>query len=123
MKEIFKPIKGLEGLYSISNLGRVRNEKFNRILNPSLKNNGYYYHNLSVNGKKKNFYIHRLIAEAFIPNPYDYPVINHKDENKTNNSIDNLEWCTIEYNLNYGTRNYRISKANSNRRNKTSKIK
>ena len=104
MKEEFRPIKGYEGLYEVSNLGNVRNVKTGRILKSFDNKRGYLTIRLSKNGKSSKFYIHRLVAEAFISNPNNYPVINHKDEIKTNNSIDNLEWCTQKYNINYGTR-------------------
>ena len=64
------------------------------------------------NGESKFFPIHRLVAEAFIENPHNFPFINHKDEDKSNNHVENLEWCTNEYNINYGTRNERAAKAN-----------
>ena len=70
---------------------------------------GYLKVNLYKNSKQKRCYIHRLVAQAFIPNPDDLPVINHKDENPSNNCADNLEWCTQEYNTNYGTRNFKIA--------------
>ena len=65
---------------------------------------------LCKNGKPKTFQIHRLVAQAFIPNPQNLPCVNHKDEDKTNNTVDNLEWCTHEYNDNYGTHNERVAK-------------
>ena len=66
---------------------------------------------LSSNGKSKYYAVHRLVASAFIPNPNNYPCVNHKSEVKTDNRVDNLEWCTQEYNINYGTRNEKASKA------------
>lgn len=115
MKEIFVPIKGYEELYEISSSGRVKGIKRNRFL--TLKNTdcGYLKVNLSKPyGDKKGhslrtFIVHRLVAEAFIPNPDNLPCVNHKDENKHNNSVDNLEWCSHAYNDNYGTRNSRMS--------------
>lgn len=117
--EIWKDIKNYEGHYQISSIGRVRN-----IISGKLKTLfkhicGYEKVTLYNNGKGKKYYIHRLVAEAFIPNPDNLPFVNHKDENKTNNCIDNLEWCTNEYNLNYGTRNNRISKKQINDANKS----
>ena len=76
--------------------------------------NGYYYVCLSKNGIVKNYFVHRLVAEVFLPNPDNLPCVNHKDEDKSNNNVDNLEWCTHEYNINYGTRNKRIGKSNTN---------
>lgn len=112
MKEIWKEIKEYEGLYQISNLGRVKSLITNKILKGN-KNAEYNYVCLRKDGKQKIKKIHRLVAEAFIPNPNNYLCINHKDENKLNNKSDNLEWCTKIYNNNYGTRNERMSKRNS----------
>lgn len=74
-----------------------------------IKPNSYHYIGFTRDRKTRNEYIHRLVAEAFIPNPNNYPQVNHKDENPNNNSVDNLEWCTGKYNVNYGTRNDRAS--------------
>ena len=114
MKEEWKDIKGYEGLYQISNLGRIKSLNYNRtkkekILSNSTNRKGYLFVILYKNGKKKSFKVHRLVAIHFIENPNNYFQVNHKDENKSNNRVDNLEWCTQEYNLNYGTRNKRIS--------------
>ena len=104
MEEIWKDIKGYEGLYQVSNLGRVKSLKFGkeRILKPGRKKIGYLivllYDN---NGICKWFRIHRLVAEAFIPNPNNLPEVNHKDEDKSNNRVSNLEWCTRQYNNEY----------------------
>lgn len=108
MKEIWKDIdeiKGIDytGLYQVSNLGRVKGLKNKHILKQRLKNNGYCVLTLCKENKPKTYLVHRLVAEAFIPNPNNYPQVNHKDEDKTNNCVDNLEWCTKEYNMNYGT--------------------
>lgn len=114
MKELFKPIKGYEGLYEISSFGRVKNVNRNSFLKLKPTNCGYLKVNLSkpYDDKKghylKTYTIHRLVAEVFIPNPDDLPCVNHKDENKHNNHIDNLEWCSHAYNDNYGTRNSRM---------------
>lgn len=110
--EIWKDILGYEGLYQVSNLGNVRRD--GRLLKPSIrKRDGYAEVQLSKNNKKVSKRVHRLVAEAFIPNPCGYSEINHKDENPANNVADNLEWCDRRYNVFYGTRNSRISKSNS----------
>lgn len=120
--EIWKDIEGYEGLYQVSNMGnikRVEHEDYRcrqgyrvfkeRILKPYISTKGYKRVNLSKNNKKKEVPVHRLVAMAFIENPNNYPQINHKDENKFNNNVDNLEWCTCKYNNNYGTKSQRIS--------------
>lgn len=84
------------------------------MLKPGKNTGGYLQIKLCKNGKRKIFTIHRLVAETFIPNPDNLLCINHKDENKENNRVENLEWCTYEYNNNYGTIKQRISKANTN---------
>ena len=116
-KEIFAPIKGYEGLYQISSYGRVKS-KYNRTKSGFIKqqknHKGYLVVWLSKNGKDKGYLVHRLVGEAFLPNWFDDTQINHLDENKENNNIDNLEWCSNEYNHNYGTRNERAAKANTN---------
>lgn len=111
MKEEWKDIQNYEGLYQVSNLGRVKSFrqstklrcKSEYILKPFLANNGYAQVTLYNNTKKHKFLVHRLVACAFIPNPDNLPQINHKDEDRTNNVVDNLEWCTAEYNNAYGT--------------------
>ncbi len=109
-REIWKDIAGYEGAYQVSNKGRVRsyadNNRFSgRVLALMTDAMGYVVVNLS----RKTHKVHRLVANAFIENPNNYPCVNHKDENKTNNNSCNLEWCTYKYNNNYGTRNERIS--------------
>lgn len=112
MIEEWKEIEGYEGLYEVSNLGRVKSLKYGkeRILKAGKDGCGYMLVNLCKEGKMKMFRIHRLVAAAFIPNPQNLPEINHIDENKENNCSDNLEWCDRKYNINHGTRNERISK-------------
>ena len=103
-KEIWKDCKGYEGKYQVSNFGRVWNVNNQKYLKPWISKGGYYLVNLmSKNGKIKHELIHRLVAIAFIDNPCNYPQVNHKDEDKTNNCVDNLEWCDCKYNNNYGT--------------------
>lgn len=114
--EVFKYIEGYEGLYQISNYGNVKSLWYGkeRILKPSADGNGYLFVNLYKDAKRKHHQVHRLVAQAFIPNPDNLPQVNHKDECKINNSVENLEWCTCEYNLNYGTRNQRAGEALTN---------
>lgn len=108
--ENWKDIENYEGLYQISDQGRVRNVMTGRILMQQ-RNRGYMRVTLCKEGKQEFYSTHRLVAEAFIfnPNPEKYDQVNHKDEDKTNNRADNLEWCDAEYNLNYGTRIARLS--------------
>ena len=101
--EIWKPVLGFETVYSVSNYGRVKNNRTGVILKPVLQSKGYYQVFLSVNNKCVHRFIHRLVAEAFLSNPNNYPQVNHKDENKANNCVWNLEWCSAKYNTNYGT--------------------
>jgi hypothetical protein len=104
--EIWKDIKGYEGLYQVSNLGRVKSlgnskSKKEKILKPFKRGRGYLTVKLFNNNKKKQIFIHRLVAETFIDNPDNLPQVNHKDENKQNNLLDNLEWCTNKDNARY----------------------
>ena len=115
MGKLWKEIPDTDGKYLISTDGEVmaisRRVKFGNVFRwtktnirtARKKENGYL--ELEILGK--HHYIHRLVAEAFIPNPYNFPCINHKDENKENNSVENLEWCDYSYNANYGTRTKR----------------
>lgn len=122
MQELWKDIKGYEGIYQVSNLGRIKSfDKWVRygrgvrlikgkILSEHNKENQYKTVILcDSNGKGKTHRTHRLVAEAFIKNPECYPQVNHIDENKTNNCVDNLEWCTSLYNVNYGSRSEKQS--------------
>lgn len=99
--EIWKPIKGFEGEYEISNFGRVKSLKSNIIMRQYEYRGGYLEVHLRQHSKKYHKKIHRLVSEAFLPNPNNYPEVNHKDENKKNNRFDNLEWCTHQYNNTY----------------------
>lgn len=103
--EIWKDIKDYEGLYWVSNLGRVKSKR--KILKPI--NGEYLKVGLSKNGKQKTFTIHRLVAQEFVNNPKNKPQVNHKDENKHNNNSNNLEWVTFQENMNYGTKQDRES--------------
>lgn len=107
--EIWKDVVGYEGLYKVSDKGRVKSLKFGKvkILKPVRDTCGYLRVNLCKNGLKKTYYVHHLTAQSFIPNPNNLPEINHRDEDKTNNKVENLEWCTAKYNANFGTRNQR----------------
>lgn len=112
-EEVWKPVKGYEGLYLVSNLGRVKSlDKIcpyrlpgftmlrkGRILKPNLKPTGYYECSLTKDGKLKSFRVHRLVAESFIPNPNNYETINHINEIKADNRVENLEWCTVKRNI------------------------
>ncbi len=141
-KEVWRDIIGYEGLYKVSSHGRIKSlakprfygESVNLknhqnalwpeiIMKPRLKKNGYLQIGLSKNGKYKTFTIHRLVAKVFISNPDNLPYVNHKDENKQNNRVDNLEWCSPAYNTNYGTAIERFSKATRNRPNRKKGIK
>lgn len=113
--EVWRPIAGYEGLYEVSSLGQVRS--LDRIINEIFKGTPYtrnikgrvlrqrkiYRGYCAITLKNKSLFIHRIVAEAFVPNPDNLPEINHKDENKLNNRADNLEWCDRLYNVNYGT--------------------
>lgn len=122
--EKWRDIEGFDGLYQVSNMGRVRsldrtdkNGQFRkgRVLADKHNNRGYHMIALCRDGNAKYRLIHRLVAIAFLNNPDNLPEVNHKDENKANNSVSNLEWFTSEYNLNYGTRKYRIAKSSGNK--------
>lgn len=111
MEEIWKDIKGYNGVYQVSNLGNVRRIKLkeynsteyiiDRNIKPTDNGNGYKIVGLSKDNKRKNYYIHRLVAIAFIKNPNMYKEINHKDNQKSNNNVNNLEWCDRGYNVRY----------------------
>lgn len=123
MEEIWKDIEGYEGVYQVSNLGRVRS--LDRIvecvtngkprtfrvkgvvMKQHQRKDKYMCIVFWIANKPKTFLIHRLVAEAFISNPDNFPMINHKDEDKTNNHVDNLEWCTNQYNLTYKNAQHR----------------
>lgn len=113
MNEEWRPIPGYERDYFISNRGRVKSQRRGRtkILKPiHEKWNGYYIVTLfDEQGTAHKERIGRLVALAFIPNPHGYPVVNHKDEDKTNDDVENLEWCTVAYNTKYGTSRQRAA--------------
>jgi len=109
--EVWKVADGSNGNYEVSSLGRVRNVHTGHILKQSVKRTGYCEVEFAYD-VNKFFLVHRLVAIAFIDNPNGYKYVNHKDEDKTNNDVSNLEWCTAKYNCNYGigslARNHRI---------------
>lgn len=123
MKEIWKDIKEYQGKYQVSNLGKIRTlikwDLNKRKYIATIKNiklrkdkDGYILVDLHKNNKTKTFKVHRLVAEAFISNPNNYPQINHKNEIKNDNRVENLEWCSNEYNARYGTKNQRAAEKN-----------
>lgn len=111
--EIWKDIVGYEGLYQVSNNGLVRSFYFGkiRILKPTINKSGYYQVSLKKDGVGKSHLVHRLVATSFIENNDNLPMVNHKDEDRLNNNVDNLEWCTNKYNVNYGNRNKKLSES------------
>lgn len=118
--EKWEDVIGYEGLYKVSNRGRVKSvDRIDsmgrlhkgRILSIATQPNGYCFVNLWSNGRQSHNMVHRLVASAFIDNPYGYKEINHLNEDKSDNSAENLEWCTHKYNMNYGTGHKRSAKA------------
>ena len=118
MSEIWKDVIGLEGIFQVSNMGRIRSlDKYanvcgggkrlvkGRILKLTKLQNGYYEAQFHHKGERIIYLLHRLVAIHFIDNPLNLPEVNHKDENPQNNNVENFEWCTSKYNANYGTRN------------------
>lgn len=108
-----KDVVGFEGLYAVTSCGRVWSYRKNIFLSPFKNNVGYLVVNLKKDGKSYKKLVHRVVAEAYIENPDNLPQVNHKDENKENNCLTNLEWCTAKYNMNYGTCVERIVEKNS----------
>lgn len=122
MKEEWRDIKGYEGYYQVSNLGRIRSVKRilcdgktrrGAVIKGFPDRNGYYRIVLYKEAKMHRYMVHRLVASTFIDNPHNYPMINHIDEDKSNNTVNNLEWCDCKYNINYGTRTKRASGENT----------
>lgn len=107
--EKWENVKGYEKYYEVSNQGRVKSKRTNRILSQTIRGRGYWGVALNIDGKQKQVYVHRLVAEAFIENKDNLPCVNHRDEDKNNNRVGNLEWCSYSYNNNYGTRLSRIA--------------
>lgn len=127
MQEIWKDVRGYEGLYQVSNLGRVKSLERQVKLRQYTKNlpeknmkltlnkRGYLYVHLCKNGKYQGYRVHRLVAMAFIPNPHNKPQVNHIDRNVLNNSVDNLEWCTNAENMKHASATgFRKVKKNAN---------
>ena len=114
--ENWKAIAGYEGLYQISDLGRIKSLKYGKekIMKPQKTRCGYLKVCLYKDGYGKTIIVHRLVAETFIPNPQGFETVNHKDEVKTNNTVGNLEWMSKKDNLNYGTRNKRVAESHIN---------
>ena len=113
MKEEWRPVVGYEGRYEVSSLGRIRRVK---IIIPSKKKHGYMQVSLvDGNGVRKSLRLHRIVAEAFLPNPDGKPQVNHRDEDPENNRADNLEWATAEENTNYGSRTARAAAKNGSK--------
>jgi hypothetical protein len=131
MNEVWKNIEFTDNKYAVSNLGNVRRNEHYTTIGPTKNRkdpsiafykerlmtkyksvDGYEIVHIVVNKKMQPYKVHRLVANAFIPNPHELPQVNHKDENTLNNTVTNLEWCTAKYNANYGTRNDRLRIAN-----------
>lgn len=120
--EVWKDVVGYDGRYQVSNKGNVRSvarkdsigrKCGGRVLRPGYDKDGYRQVSLCKDGKPKTKKIHRLVTEIFIPNPNGFSEVNHKDEIKTNNYVENLEWCTRKYNVNYGTAIERVTQTQS----------
>lgn len=114
MKEVWKDIEGYEGKYQVSNFGNVMSLNYNhtgkkRLMKLRKNRYGYLEVHLYKDGKVKWYKVHRLVAQAFLANPNNLSQVNHKDQNKENNIVSNLEFCSPEYNVNYGDRNERAS--------------
>lgn len=109
MNEIWEWISGYEGEYAISTLGRVWSEHSKRLLSLTPNYAGYLVVDLSKNGTSAQFRVHRLVAGAFLPNPNALPQVNHINEKRNDNRVDNLEWCTSKHNNNHGNHNKKIS--------------
>ena len=120
--EVWKGVVGYEGFYQVSNKGNVYSvervdsrghRRRGRMLKPKYNRGGYLTVNLCKNGKPKTKTVHRLVAETFLPNLSGLSQVNHRDEIKDNNNVENLEWCDARYNSNHGTRNERMAQAQS----------
>lgn len=115
-EEVWKDVVGYEGIYKVSNFGNIKSYSrypHGKLLRGVKSTNGYYKVILCKDGEKSTIAVHRLVATAFLPNSDNLSQVNHKDENKLNNNVDNLEWCSASYNHNYGTSIERSSKGES----------
>lgn len=101
MDDKWKEIEGFDGKYLVNSKGEIYSTLRNRFVKQRVTEKGYKRVTLTTNGVKKDFLVHRLVASAFVENKENLPFVNHKDENKSNNQAENLEWCTSEYNHNY----------------------
>src|SRR5690606_13797524 len=110
MTEEWRDVVGYEGLYQVSNTGRVKSLYNNILLKPVKLKNGYLVVCLHKDGKQKNRHIHRLVAEAFLPNPNKFPVVMHLDDEKTNNNVWNLKWSTHSENHTHNGLSFRIGR-------------
>lgn len=99
MKEVWKDIPLYKGIYEVSNMGKVRSKVTNKLATTFKNDRGYIIAKIYLNGRIKNERVHRLVAMTFIPNPNNYPQVNHLDYDRTNNRVENLEWCTGEQNI------------------------
>jgi hypothetical protein len=112
MEEVWVRVSGYENYYEVSNFGRVKSYhryKEGKLLKFNKNHFGYLSVALIKNGQVKLTKVHRLVAKEFLKNPQNLPQVNHIDEDVTNNRVDNLEWCTASYNINYGTRNLKMA--------------
>ena len=119
LKVEWKLIEGFDGIYSVSNYGEVRNNKTGRLMKPRKNEKGYLHIGLTINGKQKNMRVHRLVAQAFIPNPENKLQVNHIDFKRENNCVSNLEWVTNQENTQYSVCNRKLPGQRKKRNNKT----
>ena len=123
IEEIWRDIEGFKGYYQVSNFGKIKSlfryvrvkngfrSVPEKILKPKIDKDGYLRVVLQTDRKSKYLLVHRIVADAFIENPNNFPHINHKNENKSDNRVENLEWCSEQYNCNYGNRNKKLSES------------